>query len=305
MSMQPATNDVLEKARPYMDIALKRAKKLPLFTQAITAVMVLFFLLSFVSGINDAFMLYPSAIIPDWELSRLTTYPLVHLSFLHLLLNVIAFVPLAARFELRFGTLRTLAMLLGPFESVPGLLYCFFEGTILRSEPGLAGASGFVFTLLAIESMVSRQESWTIAGRSIPAWTAPIVALFVSLLLLPGSSFLGHLFAMATGYVFGSGHVDFLLLPSWVVDFVEHRGKFLFDKLPNYVTAERAAESSLGHGGLPTTEHPLSNSAGLASPGLGHRLGGRNEADSDDEEIGARLPGADKRPGSSRRVTGA
>lgn len=48
-------------------MAVKRAKKLPLFTQAIGVVMVLFFILSFVSNINEAFMLYPSAIIPDWE----------------------------------------------------------------------------------------------------------------------------------------------------------------------------------------------------------------------------------------------
>jgi hypothetical protein len=196
-------------------------------------------------------------------------------------------------------------MLLGPFESVPGLLYCFFEGTILRKEPGLAGASGFVFTLLAVESMVSRRDNWTIAGRSVPAWSAPIVALFVSLLLLPGSSFLGHLFAMGTGYIFGSGYVDFLLLPLSIVDFVERKGKVLFDKLPNYVTAERASEAVSGYVGLPTTEHPLSNSAtgNMSSPG--HRLGGRADESDDEEDLSTRLAPSQSRPTSSRRVTGA
>lgn len=44
---------------------------------------------------------------------RLNTYPLIHLGFLHALLNAIALVPLMERFEAEHGTLLTGAMFLG------------------------------------------------------------------------------------------------------------------------------------------------------------------------------------------------
>ena len=44
---------------------------------------------------------------------RLNTYPLIHLGFIHMLLNTIALTPLLERFEGDHGTLLTLAMFLG------------------------------------------------------------------------------------------------------------------------------------------------------------------------------------------------
>lgn len=44
---------------------------------------------------------------------RLNTYPLIHLGFLHALLNTLALVPLMERFEAEHGTLLTGAMFFG------------------------------------------------------------------------------------------------------------------------------------------------------------------------------------------------
>jgi len=44
---------------------------------------------------------------------RLNTYPLIHLGFLHALLNTVALVPLLERFEADQGTLLSLAMFVG------------------------------------------------------------------------------------------------------------------------------------------------------------------------------------------------
>ena len=44
---------------------------------------------------------------------RLNTYPLIHLGFLHALLNTLALVPLMERFEAEHGTLLTAAMFFG------------------------------------------------------------------------------------------------------------------------------------------------------------------------------------------------
>ena len=44
---------------------------------------------------------------------RLNTYPLIHLGFLHALLNTLALAPLLERFEADNGTLLTAAMFFG------------------------------------------------------------------------------------------------------------------------------------------------------------------------------------------------
>ena len=44
---------------------------------------------------------------------RLNTYPLIHLNFLHALLNALALTPLMERFEAENGTLISVAMFAG------------------------------------------------------------------------------------------------------------------------------------------------------------------------------------------------
>lgn len=44
---------------------------------------------------------------------RLNTYPLIHLGFLHALLNTLVMTPLLERFEADHGTLLTAAMFVG------------------------------------------------------------------------------------------------------------------------------------------------------------------------------------------------
>ena len=52
---------------------------------------------------------------------RLNTYPLIHIGFLHALLNTIALAPLLERFEADHGTLLTAAMFVGR-ESMPAIM---------------------------------------------------------------------------------------------------------------------------------------------------------------------------------------
>lgn len=44
---------------------------------------------------------------------RLSTFPLIHVNFLHAILNVLALTPLMERFENEYGTLTTLALFFG------------------------------------------------------------------------------------------------------------------------------------------------------------------------------------------------
>lgn len=43
----------------------------------------------------------------------MNTFPLIHLNFLHALMNVLALTPLMERFESEYGTLTSLAMFFG------------------------------------------------------------------------------------------------------------------------------------------------------------------------------------------------
>lgn len=44
---------------------------------------------------------------------RLTSFPLIHLNFIHTILNVVALTPLLERFESEYGTLTSLALFFG------------------------------------------------------------------------------------------------------------------------------------------------------------------------------------------------
>lgn len=240
------STDLLDNVMPYAEFALQRAKKLSLFTIGISISMTIFFLMSSVTKIVDNFSLKPSD-LPKFEMSRLTTYPLVHYSFLQYLLSLAAFIPLCERFERKYGTLRSLAMFLGPFESVPGLLYCLVNGVFLRHDTAIVGCSGFVFTMVAIESSqyaAKKNVNVIFAGRQVPVISLPFFLLVATTILLPGSSVSLHCASIAIGIVFGSGRVDFLLLPLKVVNFVESRvANVIKSRLPMYVTAEDALKA--------------------------------------------------------------
>lgn len=49
---------------------------------------------------------------------RLNTFPLIHLNFIHMIVNAIALTPLLERFESEFGTLVTLALFTGRKQAI-------------------------------------------------------------------------------------------------------------------------------------------------------------------------------------------
>lgn len=97
---------------------------------------------------------------------RLNTFPIIHVGFIHALLNALALTPLLERFEREHGTLTTIALFFGraylPLLSVsiclffsetlshefqrialstlPGGLYILVERVILRGDTAVLGA---------------------------------------------------------------------------------------------------------------------------------------------------------------------
>lgn len=71
---------------------------------------------------------------------RLNLFPLMHLNFFHMAVNLVAIAPLLERFEAEFGTLVTLALFTGPFGTLPGGIYTLLEKFVLRANTVVMGA---------------------------------------------------------------------------------------------------------------------------------------------------------------------
>ncbi|RKF54200.1 Rhomboid protein 2 [Golovinomyces cichoracearum] len=164
--------------------------RLPLFTRVVISIIFALSLLSIQTVWN----------VPKWgaltpkdidltSMYRTNTFPLVHTSVFHAFFNILVLTPMLERFEAEYGSLTTLALFFG-------------QRGILRMNTSVLGASIWVFTLLAMEAVKTFRTNpyFTLGTTQIPTWTTPIVlALFVSI-LIPNTSFLGHLCGLVFGY---------------------------------------------------------------------------------------------------------
>jgi GPI-anchor transamidase subunit GAA1 len=179
--------------------------RLPLFTRFTVLGILLCWILELqtVWSVIKWGSLQPSQIgIFSGGMYRLNTFVFVHLGFFHMLFNLICLVPLMERFEAEFGTLVSLALFMGPLATIPAGLYLLIEYWILRGDTEVVGSSIWIFMLLAAESIKTWKQNpyLTVADVKIPTWIWPIVLCIVTSILIPGTSFLGHVCGLVTGY---------------------------------------------------------------------------------------------------------
>ncbi|EPE25975.1 Rhomboid-like protein [Glarea lozoyensis ATCC 20868] len=227
--------------------------RLPLFTRAIIAIITLLWLLSMQSVWN---VQQWGALIPKEiglaSMYRTNTFPLVHNGFFHTFINVFALTPLLERFEAEYGTLTTLALFVGPLSTIPALLYTLIERGLLGLNTTVLGSSIWVFTLLAMEAVKTYKTnpSFQIGTVKVPTWTTPLIIVVFTSVLIPNTSFLGHLCGLAFGYGWGLGYLKFLAPPEWALRWIE--GKLnLLGRLPHYVSVDQKTYGRFGV--LPTT----------------------------------------------------
>ncbi|EEB07879.2 rhomboid family protease [Schizosaccharomyces japonicus yFS275] len=134
---------------------------------------------------------------------ELFTYPFVHVSLLHLLLNCIALVSLMPTFERTHGTAVTFLLCMIPYTLVPGTAHLITTRFFSKS-PGIsvAGLSGWVFAFLSAQCCQAAPNART---REVFGWSPskkwlPLFYLLLTTLMIPNSSFIGHTFGMLTGY---------------------------------------------------------------------------------------------------------
>ncbi|PHH56260.1 Rhomboid protein 2 [Ceratocystis fimbriata CBS 114723] len=252
--------------------------RLPLFTRCASSILVLLWIVS----LQSSFDIFDWGCLKPTELNfaqsyRLNTYPIVHLSVLHLLGNVFTLTPLMERFELEYGTLTTLAMFAGPLATLPAFLYIFIERVLLRGATPIAGASIWVFLLIAMEATKTARTNphFMLGPYKIPTWTTPLGGLVVVAALVPSSSFLGHVCGVAVGYICGMGYIKYLAPPERILRWVESKLNLLAI-LPHYVSVDQKTYGRFGV--LPTSGQPLATSSNppaafLAANGSGQRLG--------------------------------
>ncbi|CAM1503748.1 Fc.00g013390.m01.CDS01 [Cosmosporella sp. VM-42] len=246
--------------------------RLPLFTRAIVVIIVAIW----VAGLQSVWDLRQwGALIPD-QISftaayRLTAFPLIHLNIIHMILNLLALVPLMERFEGEYGTLTTLALFFGPLTQIPAVLYVVLERAVFRANNGVMGASMWVFLLLGMEAMRTYKTNpyLVIGTHHIPTWTTPLLMILFVAILVPHTSLLGHLCGVAVGYIAGFGYVKFLAPPEWALRWVESRLNLLAI-LPHYVSVD---QKTYGRFGVLPSSNRAGGSAATELVGTTQRLG--------------------------------
>lgn len=252
-------------------------------TSGLSVFLVLIFLLSFFFDINDAIALDPKALFyfnrmlffaalklfwlsisstnAVFLVGKLSNYPLGHTSLLHLILNVVALYHPLANFELKHGTVYT-GIVLNILAMATAIPFCFV-GIVFFRNTHVIGASGWVFSFAAY---FAHKESKTNAvykinsNFAVPTLYLPVIFLFVTAILVPNSSFWGHLFGLLAGYLLAFGYLDKFISPPTkkVVPFIESKLNFLISRIPSkfyYLTEEAAVTLRQGYSSIiPLTE---------------------------------------------------
>lgn len=224
---------LVDKLQPALSVGL------PVFT---------FFLLlvDFVTGnaVSRAFALHPGAIF-KLELNRILLYPLAHTGFLHWIFNVVSLSALLARFERVNGTVYT-GITLNLLAVVTAVIYTVLGG-ILSPSSRVEGLSALFFSFLEYFAL-KEQAHFPIAFEWSPRYRlqtkySPFAVLFLTWVLVPNSSFLGHLAGIGAGYLLAENYLKVLYPPRKAILFIEDKLENLIAKLLPIVVYYRESQA--------------------------------------------------------------
>lgn len=177
--------------------------------------------------LSHAVSLYPYA-PAHFDMNRVSMYLLFHQGLFHWLFNIVALFTPLAMFERSHGTVYT-GVTLNLMAVVAAVQYCVV-GMLLYPETHVIGLSGVVFSFMSFYAYKEHQVhpvlyTFKFQGReiSIPTLYSPILFLFVTVVLVPGSSFFGHLAGISTGYFLAMDYLKILYPPSKVILFIEEK----------------------------------------------------------------------------------
>ncbi|KAI9225235.1 MAG: hypothetical protein DHS80DRAFT_20738 [Piptocephalis tieghemiana] len=158
------------------------------------------------------------------EAWRLFSYPWVHANLLHVLINILGLTPLIQSFERSNGTLKTLWLfLILPYTLFPALIYIFIIyllPSMMFYEPILVGASGWIFSLLVWQSY--RVNHFSLFGYiQISSHLYPPILILLIKILIPSSTFWGHVAGWIVGHLHGYGVLNWCIPRGYYFERIE------------------------------------------------------------------------------------
>ena len=147
-----------------------------------------------------------------YNVYRIVTSAFTHLGLLHILFNMLAFLPLGIHLERERGSIIFAATVLG-IILLASLIHTFLAAGFLLVfnaqrfwRACSLGFSGVIFGLITLEVVTTTALPGAPTHRDIfglirvPALSYPLVLLVLLQLLVPGISFLGHLSGILAGF---------------------------------------------------------------------------------------------------------
>ena len=181
--------------------------------------------------------LSPNSLIVAHNGVLLNAYPLVHESLVHLLFNVLVLHHTLSEFEVTHGSLHT-AIILNTLGAVTGIAYTITEYILVQLglaneailDTAILGSSGWVFAFITAHCCLKSISSPTTniyASYNIPTLLVPLFYLAVSAILVPSSSFLGHLISIILGVLIFKDFFSMITIPPFqVLDRIERLAIF-------------------------------------------------------------------------------
>ncbi|KAI5959773.1 RBD2 [Candida pseudojiufengensis] len=216
-------------------------KQTPAFTAGFTIFTLILCILKNTYNVNmDSLILYPRSPL-DFNLNAISFYSLIHVSYLHWLLNIMALFTPLAMFEKRHGTIYT-GITLNLLTVIAALQYCIV-GLWLYPETGVLGLSGIVFSFMSFMAYHEYQykpilTTIQLGGYDIKIYTLsiPFLAALIFFIIFPSSSLPGHIFGITTGYLLAYGLISKLYPPSHILSKIEKTLEKGISKLEPLVT---------------------------------------------------------------------
>ncbi|CAK8544223.1 unnamed protein product [Lathyrus sativus] len=197
-------------------------ESIPFLTSAVVIVCGVIYFVCLLVG-YDSFAeicFLPSAVVTQFQVYRIYTSIFFHLSMLHVLFNMMAFIPLGSELERIMGSVRLLylTILLATSNAIFHVLVAvlvkynpFVTNVYLMNECAV-GFSGVLFSMIVIETSLSGVQSRSVFGLfNVPAKWYAFFLLVVFQLLMQNVSLLGHLSGIVSGFAYTYGLFNFLI----------------------------------------------------------------------------------------------
>lgn len=179
---------------------------------------------------------------PYYQFYRIFTNSYLHVSVIHLLMNMAYIYTMGAMIEKQLGTIAILCQQV-LFTVVIAFVYILLTHItiLLTQNPNYSlncgvGYSGIIFTYCVIDVVLRPEGQRSIFGFfSVPSYLYPLTLLLLISILIPNVSWLGHLSGIITGWLYCRGILRPITLPRNVVYYIEnHYMPSFIQSLPNY-----------------------------------------------------------------------